>query len=83
MVRQHPLDRAILRVVLEAPYLFVQAVLDLVRTDLGVLVWEHIELEFRVWIREEVPQCMVVLVLGSTELASEVLHPAQEGLGIV
>ena len=63
MVQRHPLEKAILRVVPEAPYLVVRAVLDLVRTDLGVLVWEHIELEFRVSIREEVPQGRVVLVL--------------------
>jgi len=62
VVRRHPLDRAILQVP-EDPYLVVRALLDLVRTDLGVLVWEHIELEFRVSIREEVPQGRVALVL--------------------
>jgi hypothetical protein len=83
VVRRHPLDTAILPGVPEIPSLFVQTVLDLVRTDLGVLVWEHIEWVFRVWIREEVLQGTVVLVLDSTELVSEVLCLVQEGLGIV
>jgi hypothetical protein len=83
VVRRHPRDRAIHPGVPEIPSLFVQTVLDLVRTDLGVLVWEHIEWVFRVWIREEVLQGTVVLVLDSTELVSEVLCLVQEGLGIV